>query len=164
MERIEFKFNRVLAMYQRLGERLEELAKEIDDRKEVAAMAEKAGESLGREAPHAAATTAAAAAAPESWDDDDHPPFSLCPDSRRKRNPANYCPVTRGRLHKVAAMAEEDRMERRRMQQQQQQQQQQRQMSESWDDDDHPPFGLGPDSRRKRNPANYCPVTRGRLH
>jgi len=101
MERIEFKFNRVLAMYQRLGERLEELANEIADRKEVAAMAEK---------------------------------------------------------------AEEDRMERRRMQQQQQQQQQQRQMSESWDDDDHPPFGLGPDSRRKRNPANYCPACRGRLH
>ena len=96
MERIEFKFKRVLAMYQRLGERLEELANEIADRKEVAAMAEK---------------------------------------------------------------AEEDRIERRRMQQQQQQQQQQCQMSESWDDDDHPPFGLGPDSRRKRNPANYCPAS-----
>jgi len=103
MERIEFKFNRVLAMYQRLGERLEKLANEIADRKKVAAMAEK---------------------------------------------------------------AEEDRMQRRRMQQQQQQQQQQQPqivMSESWDDDDHPPFGLGPD-RRKRNPANYCPACRGRLH
>ena len=100
MGRIQFKFNRVLAMYQRLGERLEELANEIADRKEVAAMAKK---------------------------------------------------------------AEEDRMERRRLQQQQQQQQHQMVTSESWDDDDHPSFGLGPDSRKKRNPANYCPACRGRL-
>jgi len=100
MGRIHFKFNRFLAMYQRLGERLEDLANEIADRKEVAAMAEK---------------------------------------------------------------AEEDRMERRRLQQQQQQQQHQMVTSESWDDDDHPSFGLGPDSRKKRNPANYCPACRGRL-
>ena len=101
MERIGFEFNRVLAMYQRLGERLEELTNEIADRKEVAAMAEK---------------------------------------------------------------AEEDRMKRRRMQQQQQQQQHQMATSESWDDDDNPALGLGPDSRKKRNPAHYCPACRGRLH
>ena len=63
----------------------------------------------------------------------------------------------------MAEKAEEYRMQRRRMQQQQQQQQQ-HQTSESWDDDNHPPFGLGPDSRRKRNPANYCPACRGHLH
>jgi len=103
MERIEFKFNRVLAMYQRLGKRLEELAQEIADRKEVAAMAEKAEEDRmerrrmqqqqqqQQQQPQMVVT--------ESWDDDDHPPFGLGQDSRRKRNPANYCPACRGGLH-----------------------------------------------------------------
>jgi len=59
----------------------------------------------------------------------------------------------------MAEKAEEDRMERRRLQQQQHQM-----VSESWKNDDHPPFGLGPCSRRKRNPANNCPPCPDRLH
>ena len=103
MERIGFKFNRVLAMYQRLGKRLEELAQEIVDRNEVEAMAAKAEEERmekrrmqqqqQQQQQHQQHQTS------ESWDDDDHPPFGLGPDSRRKRNPANYCPACRGRLH-----------------------------------------------------------------
>ena len=96
MERLEFKFNRVLAMYQRLGERLEELAKEIADRK-VAAMAEKAEEErMERRRMQQQQQQPQMVAITESWDDDDHPPFCLGSDSRRKRNPANYCPACRG--------------------------------------------------------------------
>jgi len=102
MERIEFKFNRVLAMYQRLGERLEELAQEIADRKEVAAMAEKAEEDRmerRRMQQQQLQQQQQQHQSSESWDDDDHLPFGLGPDSRRKRNPANYCPACCGRLH-----------------------------------------------------------------
>jgi len=102
MERIEFKFNRVLAMYQRLGERLEVLAQEIADRIEVAAMAEKAEEDRmerRRMQQQQQQQQQPQMVMSESWDDDDHPPFGLGPDSRRKRNPANYCPACSGRLH-----------------------------------------------------------------
>ena len=100
MERIEFKFNRVLTMYQRLGKRLEELAQEIADRKEVAAMAEKAEEDrMERRRMQQQQQQQQQPQMSESWDDDDHPPFGRGSDSRRKRNPANYCPACRGRLH-----------------------------------------------------------------
>ena len=101
MERIGFKFNRVLAMYQRLGKRLEELAQEIVDRNEVEAMAAKAEEERmekRRMQQQQQQQQQQQHQTFESWDDDDHPPFSLGPDSRRKRNPTYMSPPPTHRL------------------------------------------------------------------